>query len=52
MSATFSNVGTITESTRKADIFSVLNDIPDNKPISPRDVRDAVMSTWANSPLN
>jgi ketol-acid reductoisomerase len=31
MSATFSiNVGTITESTRKADIFSVLNDIPDN----------------------
>jgi hypothetical protein len=31
MSATLSiNVGTITESTRKADIFSVLNDIPDN----------------------
>jgi hypothetical protein len=54
MSATFSiNVGTITESTRKADIFSVLNDIPDNtqKLISPRDVRDAVMSTWANSPF-
>lgn len=54
MSATFSiNVGTITESTRKADIFSVLNDIPDNtqKLISPRDVRDAILSTWANSPF-
>jgi hypothetical protein len=46
------NVGTITESTRKADIFSVLNDIPIiTQLISPRDVRDAVMSTWANFKL-
>lgn len=54
MSATFSiNIGTTTESTRKTDIFSVLNDIQDNtqKLISPRDVRDAILSTWANSPF-
>ncbi len=54
MSLTFSiNIGTLTESTRKADIFSVLNDIQDNtqKLISPRDVRDAFLSTWANSPF-
>ncbi len=54
MSATFSiNIGTTTESTRKTDIFSVLNDIPDNtqKLISPRDVRDAILSTWGNSPF-
>jgi hypothetical protein len=54
MSATFSiNIGTTTEATRKTDIFSVLNDIQDNtqKLISPRDVRDAVLSTWANSPF-
>jgi hypothetical protein len=54
MSATFSiNIGQLTESTRKPDIFSVLNDIQDNtqKLISPRDVRDAVLSTWANSPF-
>jgi hypothetical protein len=54
MSATFSiNIGTTTESTRKPDIFSVLNDLQDNtqKLISPRDVRDAVLSVWANSPF-
>jgi hypothetical protein len=54
MSATFSiNIGQLTEATRKTDIFSVLNDIQDNtqKLISPRDVRDAVLSTWANSPF-
>jgi hypothetical protein len=34
MSATLVLVGTITESTRKADIFSVLNDIPDNNTIN------------------
>jgi hypothetical protein len=54
MSATFSiNIGQLTEATRKTDIFSVLNDIQDNtqKLISPRDVRDAVLSTWANTPF-
>ena len=54
MPATYSiNIGLLTESTRKMDIFSVLNDIPDNtqKLISPRDVRDAFLSTWANSPF-
>jgi hypothetical protein len=52
MPATFSiNVGTIIESTRKENIFSVLQDIPDNtqKLISPRDVRDAFLSSWSNS---
>ncbi len=54
MPATFSiNSGQLTESTRKPNIFSVLNDIQDNtqKLISPRDVRDAFLSTWANSPF-
>lgn len=54
MSATFSiNIGTTTEATRKPDVFSVLNDIQDNtqKLITPRDVRDAVLSTWANTPF-
>ena len=54
MSATFSiNIGQLTEATRKPDILSVLNDIQDNtqKLISPRDVRDAFLSTWANSPF-
>jgi hypothetical protein len=52
MPATFSiNVGTPTESYRKSDIYSVLQDIPDNtsKLITPKDVRDAVFSVWANS---
>lgn len=54
MPATFSiNLGQLTESTRKDNIFSVLNDIQDNtqKLISPRDVRDAFLSTWANTPF-
>jgi hypothetical protein len=52
MSATFSiNNSQNTESTRKTNIISVLQDIPDNTQqlISPRDVRDAFLSTWANS---
>ena len=54
MSATFSiNIGTIIESTRKADIFGALSDIQDNtqKLISPKDVRDAVLTTWSNTPF-
>ena len=52
MPTTYSiNVGTVIESTRKTDIFKVLQDLPDNtqKLISPRDVRDAFLTTWANS---
>jgi hypothetical protein len=52
MSSTFSiNIGQSTESTRKENIFSILQDLPNNtsKLISPRDVRDAFLSTWANS---
>lgn len=52
MPATFSiNIGTPTESARKQDIYTVLQDIPDNtsKLITPRDVRDAIFSVWANS---
>lgn len=52
MPSTYSiNVGQPTEATRKQDIYTVLQDIPDNtsKLISPRDVRDAILSTWANS---
>jgi len=52
MPATYSiQVGTIIESFRKPDIFSVLQDLPNNtqKLITPRDVRDAFLSTWANS---
>ena len=54
MPATYSiNVGTQLEAYRKTDIISVLKDIPDNthKLISPRDIRDAFLSTWANSPF-
>jgi len=54
MPATYSiNVGTAIESYRKADIISVLKDLPDNthKLISPKDVRDAFISTWAVSPF-
>jgi len=52
MPSTYSiNVGQVTESTRKPDIFTVLEDLPNNtqKLISPRDVRDAFLTTWANS---
>lgn len=53
MSVTYSvNIGTQFETTRK-DILSVLKELPDNthKLISPRDVRDAFLSTWATSPF-
>ena len=52
MSLTFSiNVGQIVQAERKQDIFSVLQELPDNtqKLISPSDVRDAVYSIWENS---
>lgn len=54
MPATYSiNVGSQIEAYRKVDILSVLKDIPDNthKLISPKDIRDAFLSTWANSPF-
>lgn len=54
MSATFSiNDGQIIETSKKADVFSVLLDLPDNtkKLISPRDVRDAFFTTWASNPI-
>ena len=52
MPATYSiNIGSILEATRKQDIFSVLQGLPDNtqKLIKPRNVRDAFLSGWANS---
>jgi hypothetical protein len=52
MPATYSiQVGTIIESSRKPDVFNVLQSIPNNtqKLIKPKDVRDAFLSTWANS---
>lgn len=52
MPATYSiNIGQITESSRRDSIFSVLKELPNNtqKQITPRDVRDAFLSTWANS---
>lgn len=54
MPATYSiNIGTAIETSRKADIISVLRDLPDNtyRMISPKDVRDAFFSTWAASPF-
>lgn len=43
--------GELTESTRKSDIYSILQGIPNNaqKLISPRDVRDAFLTTWSNT---
>jgi len=52
MPATYSiSVGGPTEALRKQDIISVLLDLPDNtqKLISPKDVRDAFLTSWANS---
>lgn len=52
MPSTYSiSVGLPTEALRKQDITSVLLDLPDNtqKLISPKDVRDAFLSTWANA---
>jgi len=49
---TFS-LGTSAEAQSITDISSVLNLLLDNtsKQISPRDVRDAIVSTWENSPF-
>ena len=52
MSATYSiNVGTITEALKKSDIYSALFDLPDNvqKKISPKDLRDAIFTSWASA---
>lgn len=52
MPATFSiNIGSTTEAYRKSDILSVLQELPDNtsKLITPKSIRDAVFSVWANS---
>lgn len=51
MPATFSINQVPFVSTRKSDISSVLQSLPDNtqKLIRPRDVRDAFLSAWSNS---
>lgn len=52
MPATYSiSVGGPTEALRKLDINSVLLELPDNtqKLISPKDVRDAFLTSWATS---
>ena len=52
MSTTYSiSVGTSIESYRKSDIYSAIQDLPDNtqKMIGPKDVRDAFLTTWAAS---
>lgn len=43
--------GQVVESSSKADLFGLLEFLPDNtqKLIRPRDVRDAFLTTWANS---
>ncbi len=54
MAATYSiNVGTSQESETLDTLSSVLSLLPDNtqKLIAPRDVRDAIFSTWERSPL-
>jgi hypothetical protein len=45
------NVGTIIEASKKPDIYSALVDLPDNvqKKISPRDLRDAIFTSWATA---
>jgi hypothetical protein len=51
-SYTFS-LGTSAEANSVTDVTSVLNLLLDNtsKQISPRDIRDAIVSTWENSPF-
>ena len=52
MSLTFSiNLNTITETTRQDSIYTVLDNLPNNtaKLISPRDVRDAFLTSFSNS---
>lgn len=54
MAATYSiNVGTSQESETLNTLSGVLNLLPDNtqKLIEPRDVRDAIFSTWERSPI-
>lgn len=54
MSVTYSiKIGTPYEAKRLINIEDVLRQLPDNtnKEISPKDVRDAFLSTWANSPF-
>jgi hypothetical protein len=54
MSVTYSiKIGTPYEAKRIINIEDVLKQLPDNtnKEISPKDVRDAFISTWANSPF-
>lgn len=52
MSVTYSiNIGQITESTSSKTINEALSSIPDNfqKLINPKDVRNALLTNWANS---
>ena len=52
MSFTYSiNINQITESTSKQNINLALSGIPDNiqKQVSPRNIRDAVLTNWANN---
>jgi hypothetical protein len=54
MSVTYSiKIGTPYEAKRIINVEDVLKQLPDNtnKEISPKDVRDAFLSTWANSPF-
>jgi hypothetical protein len=54
MSVTYSiKIATPYEAKRLVNIEDVLKQLPDNtnKEISPKDVRDAFLSTWANSPF-
>jgi hypothetical protein len=54
MSVTYSiKIATPYEAKRIVNIEDVLKQLPDNtnKEISPKDVRDAFLSTWANSPF-
>lgn len=54
MSVTYSiKIGTPYEAKRLINIEDVLRQLPDNtnKEISPKDVRDAFLSTWSNSPF-
>ena len=54
MPATYSvNIGSQFEAQRRPDIITVLKNLPDNtnKLISPRDVREAFLTTWASSAI-
>lgn len=52
MSSTYSiNIGQLTEATSKQNINLALSGIPDNiqKLINPKNIRDAILTNWANS---